>query len=128
MENKELNKALRERARELGLCDQWYKEWDKNSSKQELIKKYLDGIDFCIKHNYPNIEFAKAYFPKNLLRLNCIFIDDRFDIQNANKVVTLGKSSGRIQYEGLMTGDVYVRHQSLVEINAKDGARVFVEV
>lgn len=128
METKELNKALRDRARELGLCDKWYKEWDKKSTRQELIEKYIKGIDFCIQHDFPNLDFAREYFPNNQLVQNGIFLDDSVDAYNLKTAVLLGGSKGEIRYDGQRAGDVYVRHQSEVVITAEGGARVFVEV
>ena len=61
---------LRDRARELGLCNQWYKGWKKEESKQELIDKYIRGIDFCIEHDYPKLDFVRAYFSKKILNSN----------------------------------------------------------
>lgn len=127
MKDKELNKILRDRARELGLCDKWYKEWKGSSSKQELIEKFLRGIDFCIKNDYPKKEFIKAYFPNGLLRENGVFVDDKISGTNLHRTVLLGETCGELKYDGYEVGKVYVRHQSVVKIVACDRARVFVE-
>lgn len=128
METKDLNKTLRDRARELGLCDQWYKEWDKKSTKQELIDKYLNGIDFCIAHDYPSLPFIREYFSTALLLKNHIYLDDEMDEQNVKKVVLLGKTKGNIVVDGLNSSDIYVRHQSELNVIATGGARVFIEM
>ena len=127
MTDKELNKMLRDRARELGLCDQWYNDWKNRSSKQELIEKFLRGIDFCIKNDYPKKEFIKAYFPKELLRENEVFVDDKIGETNLHRTVLLGTTEGELKYDGYSVGKVYVQHQSVVKITACDRARVFVE-
>lgn len=127
MNTKEFNRTLRDRARQLGLCDQWYDQWDRNETKQELIEKYLKGIDFCIKHDYPNLDFVRAYFSKSLLISNGIFLDENVDASNLKTAVLLGESRGVLRYDGLRTGNVYVRHQSELQIEATDGARVFIE-
>lgn len=128
METKNLNKTLRDRARELGLCDQWYKEWDKNSTRQELIDKYLNGIDFCIANDYPNIAFIKEYFPDSLLRKNEIYLNGTAEVKNARKVVLLGESKVNAVVDGMVSSDIYVRHGSELNVVATDGARVFVEM
>lgn len=130
MEGKEFNKALRDRARTLGLCDQWYDAWDSEETKQELIDKYLRGIDFCIEHDYPRLEFIKAYFPKAILEKNGIFVDEVFDCCNTARyktVVALGRSRGNISFEGMTCRSIYARHRSELTVKATDGARVFVE-
>lgn len=128
MNTKELNKTLRDRARVLGLCDQWYGEWEKEETKQELIEKYLKGIDFCIKHDYPTLPFIKANFNKAQLLLKGIFLDENVDASNLKTAVLLGESKGELRYYGLSVGNVYLRHQSEVTIEVNDGARVFIEV
>ena len=132
MNEKQLNKALRVRARELGLCDKWYRGWDMHSTKQELIEKYLEGIDFCIQHDYPKLEFIREFFPKNLLERNGVYLDEEIsDTQRRPTqpiVVMLGKSKGELRYNSGCVANIYLRHQSEATIEAADGARVFVEV
>ena len=119
---------LRDRARQLGLCDQWYDQWDKEETKQELIEKYLKGIDFCIKHDYPKPDFIRAYFPNSILVKNCIFLDTlNVETSNLSRAVFLGKSNGRITYDGVKAGNIYLRHESELDVKATGGARVFIE-
>lgn len=127
MEAKELNAVLKKRARELGLCDKWYKEWDKNETRQELINKYLKGIDFCIEHDYPKIDFMRQNFPKSQLQKNCIFLDDDVEESNLRNAVFLSTTKAMLNYDGLSVGNVYVRHSAKVEITASGDSRVFVE-
>ena len=128
MERKELNKTLRDRARQLGLCDKWYKEWYKESTRQELIDKYIEGIDFCIANDYPKLDFIEENFPKKQLQHNGIYLNDEVEARNSRTLVFLGKSHGTIKYDGRHTGNIYVRHGSEVEISATENARVFVEI
>lgn len=111
----------------LGLCDKWYKDWGILESKQQLIEKYIKGIDFCISHDYPSIGFIKKNFPNHLLLLNGIFLDENVDSSNVKKAVLLGNSKGTIRYDGVRSCDVYVRHNSNIRIEAVGGAKVFVE-
>ena len=47
---KNLSDKMKEEAVSLGLCAQWTAEWKDNSSKDEMVDKFVTGIDFCIKH------------------------------------------------------------------------------
>lgn len=118
---------LLDRAVELGLCNEWQREWNLECTRQELVEKYLKGIDFCIKHDYPNVDFIREYFPKELLERNGVFVDGDVDGQNLSTVVLLGKSNG-VLLNDFCVSNIYVRHSSLVSIQATNGARVFVEV
>lgn len=127
MNNKELNKTLKTQARSLGLCDEWYDAWKKNESMQELIEKYLRGIDFCIKHDYPSLDFARANFTKDILVKNGIFLDDYVDAHNVQKLVLLGESKGIVFYNESHSGEIYIRHQSELEVVATEGTKIFIE-
>lgn len=127
MNTKELNKVLKTQARGLGLCDKWYEEWGKNETKQELLEKYLRGIGFCIKHDFPSLDFARENFPQQIRNQYGIFLDDHVDASNIQKAVLLGKSKGALFYNAMRSCDIYVRHTSEVEVSATDGAKVFIE-
>lgn len=127
MKEKELNNLLRNKARQLGLCDQWYKDWSDNETMQQLIEKYLRGIDFCIKHDYPNLYFARKVFPKDILKANGIFLDSLVDADNLMRSVVIGNSIGVLRYSGNRTGNIYVRHSSEVTIDVKGDSKVFIE-
>lgn len=130
MEGKELNKVLKARAIEHGLCDKWQDEWDMHSTRQELIDKFLSGIHFCIEHDYPRLEFVKAHFPTPQLHENGIYVDEAFECGGAERsktIVAMGKSNGRLRLTGYGTWSVYVLHESCADIQATGGARVFVE-
>ena len=64
-----LSEELKSQAIGLGLCEQWTNSWG-NPSEQELINKFLHGIDFCIKHDYPTNEYIKKNFDKDGNRKN----------------------------------------------------------
>lgn len=130
MEGKELNKVLKDRAIEFGLCKEWQKEWDAGTTRQELIDKYLRGIDFCIEHDYPKKEFIKKTFPDELLHRNGIFVDEAFSCDGRspfNTVVLLGDSIGELDLEDHGSWDVYVRHGSVANIRVTEGAKAFIE-
>jgi hypothetical protein len=127
MKEKELNNLLRNKARQLGLCDQWYKDWGDNETMQQLLEKYLRGIDFCIKHDYPNLDFARKVFPRDILIANGIFLDSHVDADNLMRSVVIGNSIGVLRYSGNRTGNIYVRHSSEVTIEVKGDSKVFIE-
>lgn len=71
-----LNSELRGHAVSYGLCTQWQGDWQNNKSQQELIGMYIRGIDFCIEHDYPTVEYIKGNFDRSLLHQNHIFVDE----------------------------------------------------
>lgn len=66
MNEKDLSRTLLNQAITLGLCQPWQQSWG-TPDQQGLIDKWLHGIDFAIKHNYPTNTFIKENFDKDIL-------------------------------------------------------------
>lgn len=128
MRDRKLSKILKEKAISLGLCQQWTDEWEDNSTPQGLIDKYIKGIDFAIKHDFPSTEFIEENFPAKLLHKNSIYVDDEIDVRGGETTVVLGKSHGDITYDGMDVGDVYIRHQSSIYVKVSGKAYVSISV
>lgn len=124
-----LSETLRQEARSLNLCDKWYNEWG-DCDQQELIDKYVRGIDFCIEHQYPSNEFIKANFDRELLHTNLIFVDEHIDLKDAPSGIYIlnGECDGTLWFNSWAAATVYVRHGSTVSIIADDFAKVFVRL
>lgn len=115
---KRVSKELREQARSIGLCDEWYNAWSDDCTYDELIDKFITGYDFCVEHDWPSPKYVTENFPLHVLRANCVFCDDsssRSDLRNA---VVMGRSSVELYYSDYTFGDVRVRHSSHVCVNA----------
>ena len=127
----ELNKKLRDRAIELGLCKQWKSEWDKDRTQDELIKMWKKGSDFCFElHDFPNKEFIKAYFDRKVLNDNLVFVDEVVNVLNGDNGtwVLNGKCTGNISFGGFAAARLYVRHDCDVSIDVSGMSKVFVSV
>ena len=122
-----LNRLLRDEARDYGLCDQWYDGWELDCTREELICKYLRGIDFCILHDYPSLDFIRENFPLYQLHANGIYLDDSMDVDCSGMLVSLGSSNLRITISGYVSCPLYLRHDSVVDVKVSGGARVFIE-
>ena len=126
MNDNELSKALKGQAVSLGLCEQWTQGWGE-SSRQELIDKYLHGIDFCIDKKYPTHVFIKEHFDKGILHKNNIFIDEDVQARNMSHISVLnGNCTGILLFDGFASCDVYVRHDSDVTIDCSRFSKVFI--
>lgn len=125
-----MNKSemLRALARRNGLCDKWYGEWNGSESDQELIDKYLNGLDFCIEHDYPTTDMICSLFDEELLHKNHIYTNDMYvNVHNPKPVVVLnGGTCGEILFDGYAVSSVYVRHLSGVKIKVRDHAIVSI--
>lgn len=124
-----LSETLKQQAVGLGLCRPWTEAWG-DCDQQELIEKFVKGIDFCLQRNWPTPEFIKANFDRDLLNSNLIFVDEYldFDMMPSGIYIINGECSGTIRFAPWTAATVYVRHTSNVKIIANDFAKVFVRL
>lgn len=122
---KNVSKELKNEAVSLGLCAEWTNEWGK-PTKDELVEKYVRGIGFCIKHNYPSCEYMKKHFD-GVMQNHGVFVDDTIELGNSRIVIANGKTSGRIIYDSYSVGTIYARHDSDLTIEVSGNAFVSIE-
>jgi len=122
MEN--VSKELKEKAISLGLCEEWTNEWQ-NEDKDALCEKYVKGIDFCIMHNYPSTQYMKDNFD-GIMQNHGVFVDGKGSRNNLPKAVVNGLSIMDMSYDKFSVGTIYLRHNSALNIIAKDNAKVFI--
>lgn len=122
---KDISKELKNKAVKLGLCTEWTNEWG-NPTKDELVYKYVRGIDFCIRHNYPSCEYMKKNFD-GIMQKHGVFVDEEINLKNARIVIANGKTCGKIVYDSYSVGTLYVRHDSDLTIEVSDNAFVTIE-
>lgn len=125
------SKELRRMAREAGLCDEWFGEWRDYSTQDQLIEKYVRGIDFCIKHEYPSLDYIKGHFSPNKLHDHGVYVDDWVSTSaapSANKgvAVLLGKSMVTGETTPFSCSTFYVRHDSMMNFSSPKNASAFI--
>lgn len=127
MTDRELNIALREMARQQGLCDEWYSEWPDDSSIDECLERYVRGFDFAVEKDYPPLGFIREHFRIGDLHRHRIFLDEDVEVDcESGYYVFLGSCRARLVASGFKAVTVYARHDSVVDVSVSDGARVFV--
>ena len=125
---KNLGKLLKSQAEGLGACEKGLDGLER-LNEQDLINRYIHFIDFVLEANFPSNEFIKENFDKQLLEHNNIYVDAEFERRNARQVVVVqGSSKGDLLYEGYTTADVFVRHDSEVNIDCSRMSKVFISV
>lgn len=123
-----LNSELRGHAVSYGLCTQWQGDWQNNKSQQELIEMYIRGIDFCIEHDYPSVEYIKANFDRDLLHKNHVFADEPVAGGDNGVYVVNGKCSGKLSFGKFAAATLHLRHDSELNIEVEGCAKIFVSV
>ena len=122
-----VSEDLKNKAISLGLCDLWQAEWKPNTSKEDLVRKYLLGLDFCIENNYPTNDYMVRHFDGIMQKFG-VFVSEKVDVNNTKLMVLNGECQANAVYDGFSVGNIYVRHDSNLHLEVKDSARVFISL
>lgn len=125
-----VSEELKTKAVKFGLCTQWQNDWGV-PTKEQLVEKYIKGLDFCIEHDYPSVAYMKRNFDGIMQKMG-VFADDtiaeHINTPRRRTIVVNGRSGGKIECKEYAVVAVYIRHSSKIEIVACDHANVMVLV
>lgn len=122
-----LAKDLAKIAGRSGACEERHAELLGLEDKRDMIRMYLDEIDFCMEKDYPGNDFIRKHF-KGVTEQYNIYLDDYIMLVNPDKVVALGETKGNIQFDNYAVGRVFMNHNSNVKIKVKDDAFVMIDL
>lgn len=122
----ELSEELKQEAVSLGLCSEWTNEWG-TPDKDELCDKYVRGIDFAIRNNFPSVEYMKANF-EGIMQKHGIYVSQEICLLNPNMVIANGNCFGNIYYDRFSVGRMYVRHDSNLTVYVSGNAKIFISL
>ena len=110
-----------------GLCTPWQTKLKPGMKISAMIALYIKGIDFCIKNDYPTLEFIRENF-KGKCEPYGAFIDAEItDRVNAPDTVLNGDCKAILEYNGYSVSRIYSRHNTKASINASDYAKVTID-
>lgn len=122
-----LSDKMKSEAVSLGLCAQWTADWEDNSSKDEMIEKFISGIDFCIARNWPSCEIMKKYFGDRM-HDHGVYVDENVNLYSPKTLVLNGECVADITYGETSSGEIHVRHNCTLNLKVDFLSRVFVNV
>lgn len=127
-----LNSVLKQQAIELGLCEQWTREWDHSFDDREFCSRFKKGQDFCIKHEFPSLELIRQNFDKGTISQFGVFVDEIPSLSEGGlpngTYVCLGECEGVLKFGRWSAALVYLRHDSQVTILADEFSRITVRL
>ena len=121
-----LNKELAYEAKRNGICSEWFNRLLHTEDKGEMVKMYLEGIDFCLSNNYPSNEFIRKNFVGFCEKYG-VFLDDTINGVNLRNIVALGTCEGSVEYNSFEVGQVFIKNQSKLTVKASGNAFVMVD-
>lgn len=123
----EVNKRLARDAQKKGICEEWFARLIETKGKDDLVKMYLEGIDFCLSNEYPSNDFIRKHFVGTCEAFG-VFLDETIKTENFQHVVALGECEGTTTYDGWNVGQVFVKHRSRLKVLATGNSFVVVDV
>ena len=109
-----------------GLCQPWQNKLRDGVSVKRLVDLYVRGIDFCIKNDYPTLEFIRDNF-KGKCEQYGVYIDDSVTEKDRKTIVLNGDCKAMLEYGGYSVSTVFVRHNSQAAIVASKFANVTID-
>ncbi len=123
----DLSDKMKNEAVSLGLCAQWTAEWQDHTSKDDMVEKFVNGIDFCIGRNWPSPKDMKKYFG-DVIHRHGVYVDENVELHNPKIAILNGECVGHIGYEWMDNGEIYARHETSLYLKVKGFSRVFVNL
>ena len=122
-----LSKELARQAKAKGICAPWHAQLLTLQDKEAMVDMYLKGIDFCLANDYPKNDFIRTHF-KGVMEKKGVFLDDNIKVENMPKCVCLGATNGRIEVQGYEVCEIFAKHDSVLNVVAKDNAFVVIDI
>ena len=122
-----ISEELKNQAIAFNLCDDWTKNWG-TPNKDLLVRRYINGIDFCIQHDFPSVEYIKKHFT-GIAEKYGVYTDEKdLNINKPNIAILNGSCDGVITLSDYVSCDIYIRHSSNIRIVIKDHAKAFIRI
>lgn len=125
MDFNKLKRQLAKEATAAGICDEWREKILTATSREYLLQLAVKGSDFVTLKNFPSDDLA-AEFADIAPHLG-IYIGQPVSTVNARFVLTRG-AWGVVSYDDFSVGDVYACRDTLLNVKARDYAKVSVTV
>ena len=122
-----LSDKMKHEAVTLGLCAQWTAEWQDGTSKDDMVEKFVEGIDLCIQHNWPSVEVMKKSFG-DVIHRHGVYVDESTSLLNPSTAIFNGHCDASVTCCDYAVSNIYVRHKSKVRITAGDQSYVRVNL
>lgn len=110
-----------------GLCRLWQMKLKPDLEVDALADLYIRGIDFCIKNDYPTLDFMRTNF-KGKCEAYGVYVDDEVVERNRKDIVLNGDCKAMLEYDGFAVSSIYIRDNSKASVSVCDHAIVTIDV
>lgn len=117
MEQKELISQLKTDGIAKDLCQQYQGLLERCGDTEKMVQLFFRGIDFCIKNDYPTLDFMRKHFKGKSEPYGGFIDDDVQGLKNEKNVVLNGNCRAMLEYDGYSVSNLFVRHNSQGSVN-----------
>lgn len=112
---------FKKQAVSLGLCQEWQDSWEESG----LIEKYLHGITWCMKNEFPSLKDMKRY-DEALLR-NGVYNKKRAEVVCDREMYVFNTSEIDFTIDEYKVCRIYAGRGSKVRVTIKDHAILYID-
>ena len=123
----ELNKQLKQDGIAVGLCSQYQGLLDRSDTVEKMVRLFIRGIDFCIKNDYPTLDFMRKNFKGKSEPYGGYVDDEVLGLRNAPDVVLNGDCKAVLEYDEYSVSRLFIRHNSQAAVNVSDHAILTID-
>ena len=120
------SRRLKKDAIKVGLCDEWTENWG-DEDVASLCSKFVRGIDFCIKHNYPSMKqldkFKGLSEKYGVITNQAVSMDTELDFYVFN-----GDCSGVVKVPDWGVVRLYIRHSCSLIVELGDNSICHIDL
>ncbi|MDM8174798.1 hypothetical protein QT327_10595 [Olivibacter sp. 47] len=102
-------------AKENGICSTGLKRILSSKTKEELIQYYIEGLDFCLEHDFPSKDYLRLN-GGTLLAKYGIHVDEKRTLINRARSILLGTCDASISHDGFSVSDIFIKHESNAKV------------
>lgn len=110
------------------LCRLYQAKLKQDLTVKDLADLYFRGMDFCVEHDFPTVQFMKEHFKGRSEQYGVYVEDQAVKSRNQSHVVMIGDCNGELEYDGFSVSRVYIRHTSKAKIMVLGYANLSVDI
>ena len=124
MDFKELRQRLADEAAAKKICKEWHRRITQATTREELLRLFIDGLDFVSANSYPSAELRAEF--ADIAPHFGVYITGKHTAPHTRRVITCLDADVAALYSDFDVAEVYAFDNSRVSIVAEGYAKIFV--
>ena len=121
-----IGKEIALEAKKKGICGPWYKDMLMVTTFKHLAEMYFKGDDWAMEHDFPTLEMCRTY--KGGILPYKMITDEKIAALNLREAAFFGDCKVQYTVDGFNVSKINVRHNSELNIVAKDDSILFINL